>query len=109
MKSMNIVYLQRLMFLVLVILRDYCGRSRKCLPQGIAFNNDGTKMFIIGSSGDDVNEYNLSTAFDVSTASYTTEFFSASQDTNPKECHSIMMEQRCMLLVNVEMISTNTV
>ena len=27
-------------------------------------------MFVTGNDGDDVNEYNLSTAFDVSTASY---------------------------------------
>ena len=36
--------------------------------RGFAFNNDGTKMFIIGAAGQDVNEYTLSTAFDVSTA-----------------------------------------
>ena len=29
-------------------------------PQGFRFNNDGTKMFVIGSNGDDVNEYTLS-------------------------------------------------
>ncbi|MDA7443756.1 hypothetical protein N8775_05585, partial [Candidatus Pelagibacter ubique] len=30
-------------------------------PTGIAFNDDGTKMFVTGTSGDDVNEYTLST------------------------------------------------
>jgi methionine-rich copper-binding protein CopC/uncharacterized protein YhjY with autotransporter beta-barrel domain len=34
-------------------------------PQGLAFNNDGTKMFVTGFSGDDVNEYTLSTGFDL--------------------------------------------
>ncbi len=42
--------------------------------QGMTFNNDGTKMFVCGKVGDDVNEYALSSAFDVSTASYTTKF-----------------------------------
>ena len=42
--------------------------SQENNPQGFRFNNDGTKMFVIGSSGDDINEYNLSTGFDVSTA-----------------------------------------
>jgi len=39
-------------------------------PRGITFNNDGSKMYIVGEDGDDVNEYNLSTNFDVSTASF---------------------------------------
>ena len=30
------------------------------LPQGIAFSNDGTRMFVIGDTGNDVNEYELS-------------------------------------------------
>ena len=35
---------------------------------GIAFNPAGTKMFIVGAAGDEVNVYNLSTGFDISTA-----------------------------------------
>ena len=58
--------------------------SQEVYPMGITFNNDGTKMFVIGYSGDDVNEYSLSTAFDVSTASYVQRFAVASQETNPK-------------------------
>jgi len=42
--------------------------------QGMTFNNDGTKMYVTGKVGDDVNEYALSSAFDVSSASYTTRF-----------------------------------
>ena len=44
--------------------------SQETQPAGIAFKSDGTKMYIIGYTGDDVNEYNLSTAWDLSTASY---------------------------------------
>ena len=40
------------------------------LPDAVAFNNDGTKMFVVGSNGDAVNEYTLTTGFDVSTATY---------------------------------------
>ncbi|KOF04374.1 hypothetical protein OB69_02370, partial [Roseivirga seohaensis subsp. aquiponti] len=39
-------------------------------PFSLAFNNDGTKMFVLGNSGNDINEYNLAVAFDVSTAVY---------------------------------------
>jgi hypothetical protein len=40
----------------------------------LAFNNDGTKMYVCGWNGDDVNEYTLTTGFDVSTASYSQRF-----------------------------------
>jgi hypothetical protein len=52
-------------------------------PRGISFNTDGTKMFIVGNNGDDVNEYTLSTAFDVSTASFVDSFSVAAQETSP--------------------------
>jgi SpoU rRNA methylase family enzyme len=52
-------------------------------PQGVVFNTDGTKMFIIGSTGDDVNEYNLSTSFDVATAVYSQNFSVSAQDLTP--------------------------
>ena len=39
-------------------------------PKSIEFNNDGTKMFLVGKSGDDVNVYNLSTGFDLLTATF---------------------------------------
>ena len=44
--------------------------AQETSPYSFAFNNDGTKMFVMGSSGDDINEYTLSTGFDVSTATY---------------------------------------
>jgi DNA-binding beta-propeller fold protein YncE len=39
-------------------------------PKGIAFKPDGTRMFLTGSGTDKVYQYDLSTAWDVSTASY---------------------------------------
>lgn len=46
-------------------------------PTGLTFNNDGTKMYIVGRSSDDVYQYDLSTAFDISTASYNSAKFVA--------------------------------
>ena len=37
--------------------------SQEIYPSSITFNNDGTKMFVSGHSGDDVNEYSLTTPF----------------------------------------------
>jgi WD40 repeat protein len=38
-------------------------------PRGIEFSKSGKIMFILGSGGDEVNQYDLSVAWDVSTAS----------------------------------------
>jgi 6-phosphogluconolactonase (cycloisomerase 2 family) len=39
-------------------------------PASVFFKPDGLKMYVLGGSGDDVNEYDLSTAWDVSTATF---------------------------------------
>ena len=39
-------------------------------PQDVAISSDGTKMYIVGNGSDSVLQYTMSTAFDVSTASY---------------------------------------
>ena len=50
-------------------------------PQGIAFNNDGTKMFVVGTSGDDVNQYTLSVGFDLtSTVTFVDSFDISGQE-----------------------------
>ncbi len=64
-------------------VQNFSVSAQESSPQGISFNNDGTKMFIVGYSGDDVNEYSLSTGFDVSTASYVQNFSVSAQETAP--------------------------
>ena len=59
--------------------------TEEATANGVTFNENGTKMFICGSAGDEVNEYALSTAWDVSTASYTTVFSVSAQDTAPED------------------------
>jgi sugar lactone lactonase YvrE len=39
-------------------------------PRALFFKPDGLKMYVMGAIGDDVNEYDLSTAWDVSTAAF---------------------------------------
>ena len=48
--------------------------------RGLTFNNDGTKMFTVGDSGNSVYEYALSTAFDISSLSYTDSVSISSQE-----------------------------
>ena len=58
--------------------------SQDGAPVGLAFSADGTRMFIIGNATDNVFQYSLSTAFDLSTASYDTVSFSiSSQESAP--------------------------
>ena len=60
-------------------------QSQDSFPEGLAFNNDGTKMYMIGNNTNSVFQYSLSTAFDLSTASYDTVSFNiTSQDTDPR-------------------------
>ena len=44
--------------------------ARDGSPEGIAWNNDGTKLYEVGSSLDKIYESDVSTAFDVSTATF---------------------------------------
>ena len=54
-------------------------------PTGLYFKSDGTKMFVTGTqSPRDVEEYALSTAWDITTASHTTGYSINSQDTGPQ-------------------------
>ena len=57
--------------------------SQETFPTGMAFSSDGAKMFVVGSDGDDVNEYALSTAFDASTATFVDATSVSSQETAP--------------------------
>lgn len=57
--------------------------TEETAPTGLFFSSDGTKMYVLGQSGDEVNEYDLSTAWDVSTASYSQNFSVSGQDTGP--------------------------
>jgi len=51
-------------------------------PKGMSFSSDGSKLFIMGNQTDKVHKYNLNTAFDLSTASYSNEsLLVSSQDT----------------------------
>ena len=59
--------------------------SQEGTPRGMAFSADGTKMFVVGDTGDDVNEYALTTAFDVSTSSFTDSFYINAQDPLPND------------------------
>ena len=45
---------------------NYSVSSYESNPLDVAFNTDGTKMYVIGNGGDEINEWSLSTGFDLS-------------------------------------------
>ena len=45
--------------------------GQETILTGITFSNDGMRMFITGASGSKVTQYDLGTAFDITTASFT--------------------------------------
>ena len=51
-------------------------------PLGLEFKPDGTKFYIVGTGSDTVHQYSLSTAFDLSTASYDSVSFSVFSQAN---------------------------
>ena len=59
--------------------------SEDIAPTGMAFSNNGTKMFIVGAEGVDISEYTLSTPFELSAAEFAHVTFNVSkQDTKPE-------------------------
>ena len=66
--------------------------TQETSPQGLAFNDTGTKMYVVGTAGnldasiaaDNVYEYALSTAWQVETATYTDLFSLAATETDPR-------------------------
>ena len=52
-------------------------------PEGVAFSNDGARMFVVGSNRASVYEYALTAPFDVSTASPVDSFGVSEQDSTP--------------------------
>jgi len=52
-------------------------------PLGVTFSGDGTKMFVMGYGNKSVYRYDLSTAWDITTATYVSLKSVTAQDTKP--------------------------
>ena len=64
-------------------LQNFSVSAQSGQPQGVFFKPDGLKMYIVSAFDDEVDEYNLSSAWDISTATYTQDFSVVSQMNNP--------------------------
>ncbi len=59
--------------------------SQDDAPQGVAFSNDGTRMFVTGDQNDRVYEYTLSVPFNVTSSTFTHSLYVGSKDTFPQD------------------------
>ena len=59
--------------------------GQEATPAGLFIGSAGTKMYVNGASGDDVNEYTLGTAWNITTATFVTVFSTAAQDSAPND------------------------
>ena len=65
---------------------SFLASSQTTNPACLIFKPDGTKMYILDYGNDDLFQYSLSTAWDVSTASYDSVLFDPSgQETTPRD------------------------
>lgn len=65
----------------MVLNHSFSVSTQASTPTGVWFDTTGTKMYVVDNSGDDVYQYTLTTAWDLSTASYASKSFSADSDT----------------------------
>lgn len=63
--------------------REFSIQAQEFSPTGLFFDPEGTKMFVCGESGQDVNEYDIASAWDITTAVYVQSFSVAAQGTSP--------------------------
>jgi sugar lactone lactonase YvrE len=67
--------------------RNFSIATEETNPTGLFFSPDGLRMYIVGTTGDDVNEYSLTTAWNVTTASYVRNYSVSLQEFNPSGIH----------------------
>lgn len=65
-------------------LQGFSVASQTGVATDVTFKPDGTKMYVIDTSSDGIYEYDLSTAWDISTASYLQDFSVSDQETSPR-------------------------
>lgn len=76
-------------------------RPQESSPTGLSMSLEGTKMYVIGSSGDDINQYTMTTAFDISTASFDFAFSVSGQEDAPSSI-DISSDGRRMYVLGVD-------
>ena len=57
--------------------------AKETTPRNVVISSDGAELYVVGNSSDSVHQYSLSTANDLSTATFSNSFSVSSQTSNP--------------------------
>ena len=61
--------------------------GQETAPHGIFFKPDGTKMYVLGDTGNDVTQYFLSTPWNITTSTASGTFAVGTQDSSPRDMY----------------------
>lgn len=64
-------------------LQSFSVSGQETGISGLDFSDDGARMYVLGTTGDDITEYRLSTPWDISTATFFSESFTFTQESAP--------------------------
>jgi hypothetical protein len=60
--------------------KSFSVAAQETSPTGLWFRPDGSTMYVVGSASDNINQYSLGTAWDVTTATFVQAFSISAQD-----------------------------
>jgi len=58
-----------------ILNSEFSVGAQEANPSALCFNSDGTRLYVLGTTGDDITEYRLTTPWDITTAAYFSESF----------------------------------
>ena len=68
-----------------VVAGSFSVAGEETVPEGVAFNATGTRMYVVGDVSNKVWQYDLTTAWDVTTAVVAGFFRVAEEETSPRD------------------------
>jgi hypothetical protein len=81
-----------------VYLQFFSVALEESVISAIDFSYDGTRMYVLGSGGDDITEYRMTTSWDISTASYFSESFTFTQEPTPTGLYYNEQENKAFII-----------
>ncbi len=63
---------------------NFSIQSEEITPRGFSLSPDGTKYYVVGAAGTDINEYNMTVAYDITSSVYSTTYDLDSKSASPE-------------------------
>jgi len=81
---------------------SFSVNSQEATPEGMFFGDSGTKLYVVGTTNDTVYQYTLSSAWDLSTASYASKSFSVTSRENTPNAVFIGNNGKAMYIIGTQ-------